>query len=129
MVDRSILDEYRNHINHRIITKRNIVKLLFAKKRIRTESSLILQTIHRLQSMHCQLIVRIFSINFSEYFKHDGCPRTNKILLEKWYEGDSIPEFPHSAQCIISSGTPFAFFSLSPKQNPQIPIGLTIFYY
>jgi hypothetical protein len=38
-----------------------------------------------------------------------------------------VPEFPHSAQLIISSGIPFAFFALSPKQNPQIPIGLAIF--
>jgi len=39
-----------------------------------------------------------------------------------------IPEFPHSAQFIMLSGIPLAFFSLSPKQNPQIPIGLAIFY-
>ena len=40
-----------------------------------TESSLLLQIIHRLQSIHCQCIVRIFFTNFLEYRKHDGCPR------------------------------------------------------
>lgn len=41
---------------------------------------------------------------------------------------DCIPQFPHSAQFIISSGTPLAFLSSSPIQKLQIPIGLTFFF-
>jgi hypothetical protein len=72
-------------------------------------------------------MVRIFSTNFSEYCKHDGCPKwKNEVCFEIEIE-DYVPELPHSAQLIIFSGIPLAFFWLLPKQNPQIPIGLAIF--
>ena len=38
-----------------------------------------------------------------------------------------VPELPHSAQWIISSAIPSAFFSSSPRQKLQTPIGLAIF--
>lgn len=44
---------------------------------ILTDSSLILQITHCLQSIHCQGIVRIFATNLSEYCKHDGWPWRN----------------------------------------------------
>ncbi len=99
---------------------------MVGNNRKHTESSLIWQTIHRLQSIHCQRIVRIFLTNFSEYCKHEGCPGKNQVLFDMKIK-NYVPEFPHSAQLIIFSGIPLAFFSLSPKQNPQIPIGFAIF--
>lgn len=75
-VDQNIFHELQRHTNHRIITKSN--KLNQSRKIVcffqRTESSPFRQTRQRLQSRHCHRIVLIFSTNFSEYFKQDGCP-------------------------------------------------------
>ena len=79
MVDHNILDERRSHINHRIITTRERGLRRKWKVFIPTESSLMSQTIQRLQSIHCQRIVRIFSTSLSEYCKQDGCPRGDRV--------------------------------------------------
>jgi len=76
MEECNIRREFHDHNNHKRVTRREFDRGKVKRERENglTDSSLILQIIHCLQSIHCQGIVRILETNFSEYCKHDGWP-------------------------------------------------------